>query len=319
MVEVRGLTKRYGSFTAIGGVSLDVEAGECFALLGPNGSGKTTTLKCLAGLAIPTAGNVSIHGIDLVQNSRAAKAVFSYLPQRVAFPENLTAAEILAFYCRLRGATSERATAVLDQLGLGGVRDKPVGEFSGGMIQRLGIVVALLPDAPLLLLDEPGAGLDPESAVRLRETLRSLSRAGKTIVFSSHALADVELLADRAAVLVSGRIVAVASVGQFESSFGAAARLHVRLRNPEPRFSDAALQAGAAQALLIRDILTVSCPPHIRLPVLEALERAGAGIERFFTGEPSLEEIYLRYVNESASFPSDNHPGGVRDPSATGG
>ncbi len=319
MVEVRGLTKRYGSFTAIDGVSLAVAAGECFALLGPNGSGKTTTLKCLAGLAIPAGGRVRIHGIDPFRNARAARALLSYLPQRVAFHENLTAGEILTFYCRLRGVALQRAAVVLEQLGLAGLENKTVSEFSGGMVQRLGSAVALLPETPLLLLDEPGTGLDPESAIRLREILRSLNRAGKTILFSSHALADVELLADRAAVLVSGRIAAVESVDRLENGFSATARLHVHLRNPEPRFTDAALRAGAAQAVLTRDILTVSCPPHMRLPVLEALERAGAGIERFFTGEPSLEEIYLRYVNESASFPSGNHAGGVRDPSAPPG
>lgn len=319
MVEVRGLTKRYGSFTAIDGVSLDVEPGECFALLGPNGSGKTTTLKCLAGLAIPSAGSVRIHGLDPFQNPRVTKAQLSYLPQRVAFHESLTAGEILAFYCRLRGVAAERAAAVLEQLGLDGLQNKTVSEFSGGMVQRLGIAIALLPDTPVLLLDEPGTGLDPESAVRLREILRSLNRAGKTIVFSSHVLADVELLAGRAAVLVSGRVTAVEPVGRLENGFRAAARLHVCLRNPEPRFADAALEAGAAHALLTQDMLTVSCPPDIRLPVLAALDRAGADIERFFTAEPSLEEIYLRYVNESPSYPSGNHSGGVHAPSAPPG
>ncbi len=319
MVEVGALTKRYGAFTAIQDVTFAVHAGECFALLGPNGSGKSTALRCLAGLAIPTAGTVRINGLDLFRNAREAKAALSYLPQRVAFHENLTAREILTFYCRLRGLQPERTTVVLEQLGLGGFQNKPIGEFSGGMIQRLGIAVALLPDAPLLLLDEPGVSLDPEGAIRFREILRSLSRAGKTIVFSSHVLADVELLADRVAVLVSGRIAAVQFAGRIENGFGAAARLRIWLRNPEPRFTDAALQAGAAEARLVQDTLTVSCAPDIRLPVLRALEKAGAEIERFFTEEPSLEEVYLRYVNESVSFPSGDPSGGVRDPSAPPG
>lgn len=172
MVEVSGLTKRYGGFTAVGGISFEVRPGECFALLGPNGSGKTTTLKCLAGLALPSAGRVRISGIDLFENPRAAKALLSYLPQRVAFHENLTAREILAFYCRLRALPPERIAAVLEELDLGGFQDKTMGEFSGGMVQRLGIAVALLPEAPLLLLDEPAVSLDPEGAIRFREVLR---------------------------------------------------------------------------------------------------------------------------------------------------
>ncbi|MBZ5580981.1 MAG: ABC transporter ATP-binding protein [Acidobacteriia bacterium] len=319
MVEVSGLTKRYGGFTAVGGISFEVRPGECFALLGPNGSGKTTTLKCLAGLALPSAGRVRISGIDLFENPRAAKALLSYLPQRVAFHENLTAREILAFYCRLRALPPERIAAVLEELDLGGFQDKTMGEFSGGMVQRLGIAVALLPEAPLLLLDEPAVSLDPEGAIRFREVLRSLNRAGKTIIFSSHVLADVESLADRVAILVAGRMAAVQSTERIENGLGAAARLHIRLRNPKPQFADVALRAGAADARLLHESLTVSCAPNLRLPVLEALEKAGAGIERFFTGEPSLEDVYLRYVNESAPVDSGGVSGSVRDPSAPAG
>lgn len=319
MVEVGGLTKRYGNFTAVRDVSLAVRTGETFALLGPNGSGKTTTIKCLAGLATPTAGTLRIHGIDLFTHAREAKALLSYLPQRVAFHDTLTAREVLSFYCRLRGLPRERAAIVLDELSFGGFQNKAIGEFSGGMMQRLGIAVALLPDVPVLLLDEPAVSLDPEGAVRFHEVLRRLNRSGKTIVFSSHVLSDVELLADRVAVLVEGRLAAIHSAERIENGFGVGARLRVCLRNPEPRFAQIALQAGASNARLVRDTLTIACAPAARLPVLQALENAGADIERFFTEEPSLEEVYLRYVNENASARSGDVSGGLRGPSAPAG
>lgn len=315
MVEVHGLTKRYGEFMAVQDVSFRVKAGDCFALLGPNGSGKTTTLKCLAGLTIPTSGGVSIAGSDILKNARSAKARLSYLPQRVAFHENLTAGEVLAFYCRLRRLRPERAAAVLDELGFSGFERKAVREFSGGMTQRLGIAVALLADAPVLLLDEPAVNLDPEGAVRFREVLLRLNRAGKTIIFSSHVLSDVELLADRVAVLVAGRLVAVQSAERIENGFGAGARLRVCLRNPESRFAVIALNAGAVEARLLRNTLTIACTPALRLPVLQALESAGANIERFFTEEPSLEEVYLRYVNENPPGTSRDVSGGMRSSS----
>lgn len=319
MIEVSSLSKCYGNFLAIQDVSFKVKAGECFALLGPNGSGKTTTLKCLAGLAIATTGRVRVGGIDVMENPRSAKALLSYLPQRVAFHDNLTAREILAFYCQLRGLAPKRATTILEELGFDGFQNKAVGEFSGGMMQRLGIAVALLPDAPVLLLDEPAVGLDPEGAVRFREVLRSLTRTGKTIIFSSHVLSDVKLLADRVAVLVAGRMVALQSAERIENGLGSGERLRICLRNPEPRFIDRALQVGAADARLIHGTLIVSCAPAVRLAVLQALEGAGADIERFFTEEPNLEEVYLRFVNANAAGPSNGVAGGLHGPSAAAG
>ena len=319
MIEVSGLSKRFGSFTAVRDVSFTVKAGECFALLGPNGSGKTTTLKCLAGLAIPSAGTVLVGGNSLFEHPRSARALLSYLPQRIAFHDNLTTREVLAFFCRLRGLPSERATALLDELGFDGFQNKTVGELSGGMAQRLGIAVSLLPDAPVLLLDEPASGLDPEIAVRFRDMLRSLNRAGKTIVFSSHVLAEVEQLAGRVAVIVAGRLVAVQATSQIESGFSSGARLHICVHNPHSRLLDIALQAGAADAQLAHDTVIVSCAPSHRLAVLDALRAAGAGIQRFFTEEPSLEEVYLRYVNANASDPPGNPPGSLRRPSGPAG
>jgi len=319
MVEVSGLTKTYGDFLAIREMSFTVKAGECFALLGPNGSGKTTTLKCVAGLAIATAGTIRIGDMDIRKNARSAKVLLSYLPQRVAFHDDLTARETLAFYSRLRGMEPKRVTSVMEELGLGAIQHKPVGKLSGGMVQRLGIAVALLPDAPLLLLDEPAVGLDPEGAVRFRDLLRSLNRAGKTIIFSSHVLSDVKLLADRVAVIVGGRLVAVQFAEKIENGFGNAERLHICLRIPEPRFVDVALHAGGTDARLVHDTLIVSCAPASRLRVLQALESAGANIERFFTEEPDLEEVYLRLLHANTSAVSSSDIGSLHGPSVSAG
>ena len=212
MIAVRGLTKRFGRLTALDDVSFDVQPGETFALLGPNGSGKTTTLKCLAGLCLPTAGQILIQGIDIAGQPVAARTMLSYLPQRVAFPEQITAREVLDFYRRLRNLPAARVEVCIEHCALTDAADRLVSEFSGGMLQRLGIAVAVLADAPILLLDEPTASLDPEGAAALRVFLDSLKQAGKTIVFSSHVLSDVEYLADRVAILVGGRLRAVENI-----------------------------------------------------------------------------------------------------------
>ncbi len=204
MLEVKDLRKQFAKFVAVDGVSFDLYEGETLALLGPNGSGKSTILRCLAGLILPTSGAVKIGGKD--PRMCEARRFFSYLPQRVAFPENLTAREVVEFYCRLRKLPVNRAERVLEDAN---IPDRSVREFSGGMIQRLGIAIAMLPGAPLLILDEPTASLDPEGAIEFRRFLCTLKERGQTIIFTSHMLSDVEALADRVAILVGGRLAAI--------------------------------------------------------------------------------------------------------------
>jgi len=303
MIEVKQLTKKFGHFTAVEDISFQVKVGETFALLGPNGSGKTTILKCIAGLMLPTSGHISINGVDVWKNSREAKSLFSYLPQRVAFYENLTAREVLEFYCRLRKLPLDRIERVFEKFNFSfnGFADRLVSEFSGGMIQRLGIAVAFLPDAPLLLLDEPTASLDPEGGIKFRKLIATLKQEGKTILFSSHVLSDIEHLADRVAILVSGKLVAVQSVEALRNAIRVNSRMRLLLGNPNENFIKAALDAGAIEAKLLNTHLIVSSKPEGRLSILQALSDAGAIIERFSTEEPSLEEIYLKYIYEENS------------------
>ena len=213
-IEVQKLTKKFGDFTALNDVSFTVADGETLALLGPNGSGKTTSLKCLVGLTIPTSGKISIGTHDLTTQPREAKLLMSYLPQRVAFHDQLTAREVLQFYCQLRRLPEQRIdeTFATPSFHFNGFSDKAVSQFSGGMLQRLGLAVACLPNAPILVLDEPTSSLDPKGAIQFRQFLASLKREGKTIVFSSHTLNEAVQLADRVAIMVEGRLVALEPV-----------------------------------------------------------------------------------------------------------
>ena len=219
-IKVEKLTKKFGDFTALDDVSFTVAEGETVALLGPNGSGKTTTLKCLAGLTIPTSGKISIGDHDLRTQPRQAKELMSYLPQRVAFHDQLTAREVLQFYCRLRRLPEQRVeeTLATPNFHFNGFSDKAVSQFSGGMLQRLGLAVACLPNSPVLVLDEPTSSLDPKGAIQFRQFLASLKRQGKTIVFSSHLLNEVVQLADRVAIMVEGRLVALEPVSAFHGA-----------------------------------------------------------------------------------------------------
>lgn len=213
-IKVQNLTKEFGAFRALDDVSFTVASGETVALLGPNGSGKTTTLKCLVGLTIPTLGRICIGNHNLATQAREAKLLMSYLPQRVAFHDQLTAREVLQFYCRLRRVPEQRIdeTFATPSFHFNGFSDKPVSQFSGGMLQRLGLAVACLPHAPIMVLDEPTSSLDPKGAIQFRQFLAGLKREGKTIVFSSHTLDEVVQLADRVAIMVEGRLVALQPV-----------------------------------------------------------------------------------------------------------
>jgi ABC-type multidrug transport system ATPase subunit len=214
MIEVQNLNKKFGAFTAVDDVSFSVGRGETFALLGPNGSGKSTILKCLAGLCVPALGEIRIQGHDVFRQPRESRRLISYLPQRINFHDCLTAREVLEFYCRLRKLPARRIEETLhgSEFNFNGYCEKRVSELSGGMVQKLGLAVACLPDAPVLLLDEPTVSLDPAGAIAFRKFLKDLKERGKTIVFTSHVLTDVEELADRVAILVEGKLVALESI-----------------------------------------------------------------------------------------------------------
>lgn len=208
MIRVEHLTKRFDRVTAVADVSFTVREGEVFALLGPNGSGKTTTMKCIAGLNIPTTGTIQVRGLEVRRFGRETRGMMAYLPQKAVFPETLTAREVLDFYARLRGLPVERVGDVLERSGLQADAGRRVGEFSGGMIQRLGLAVVAMPDVPVLLLDEPTANLDPQGVKRFREFILHQKENGRTIIFSTHLLAEAEQLADRVGIYVGGRLVA---------------------------------------------------------------------------------------------------------------
>lgn len=298
-IQVSNLTKRFTNSVAVDDVSFEIKRGETFALLGPNGSGKTTTLKCLVGLTLPTSGKIEVDGLNISRRPREAKRLMSFLPQRVAFSDQLTGREVLEFYCRLRRLPSKRIDETLNtpNFHFNGFFDKSVSQFSGGMIQRLGLAVACLPDAPVLVLDEPTVSLDPHGAIQFREFLASLKRNGKTIVFSSHVLADVEHLADRVAIMVGGRLVTLKSVTALRDELMLGARMRVTLVALNSHLIEAAKHAGAIEVKVEKNSLLLKSRAADRREILRALELAGGKIETFGTEDVSLEDVYLNYVD----------------------
>lgn len=202
------------SVVAVDRLSLDVRRGEVFGFLGPNGAGKTTTLKMLMGLIYPTSGQASIFGFPI--GHAAAKARLGFLPESPYFYDYLTGREFLNFYGHLFGLRgmmlSKRVDELLELVGMVYAKDLQLRKFSKGMLQRVGIAQALINDPELVVLDEPMSGLDPIGRKEVRDLIFRLKESGKTVLFSSHILHDAELLCDRVAMIMKGRLVACGEV-----------------------------------------------------------------------------------------------------------
>jgi len=215
MLSLSTVTKAFNGRRVLDGLTLDVGAGDSVALLGANGSGKTTTLRCIVGLARPDSGRIAIGGIDAARHPIEARRHVSYLPQKSVFPVTLTVRETLEVVARLRGLTHEAVDREIEQCALSELAERGVGDLSGGERQRLAMAVAFLPNVDLYLFDEPSANLDPAASRILFQRARALKREGRTLLFTTHIPTDVRHLASRVVFLRDGRIESEAA-GEFE-------------------------------------------------------------------------------------------------------
>ena len=206
MIAITGLTKAYGATRVLHDLSLSVGAGQVALLVGANGCGKSTTLRLLAGLTAPDAGRIVLDGHDAAVDPAAARAGLSFLPQSPRFHERLTTGQILAFYARLRGLPAARVDVVAARWGLAEHLRVQTGRLSGGTRQRLGLAVLDLPDAPILVLDEPGLSLDPDWRQALQAHLRCVAAEGRTVLVATHLLGEWDGQADRCLVIEKGQV-----------------------------------------------------------------------------------------------------------------
>ncbi|HMF08266.1 MAG TPA: ABC transporter ATP-binding protein [Thermoanaerobaculia bacterium] len=206
MLEIVGLEKSFQGRRVLSGLDLRVSPGESVALLGGNGSGKTTTLRAIAGLVIPDAGTIRVDGLDAVGQGKRARRCLSFLPQKSVFPATLSVRETLQVAARLRGQPEEDVAAELEHCELADLAGRSVAELSGGERQRLGLAVAFLARVGLYLFDEPTASLDPRALEIFRRRARNLADHGRAVLFTTHVAADVETLATRVELLEEGRL-----------------------------------------------------------------------------------------------------------------
>jgi len=305
MIEAHGLTKRYGNFTAVDNLDLVVRRGEVYGLLGPNGSGKTTTILMLLGLTEPTAGTVRVVGFDPARQPLSVKSRAGYMPDEVGFYDELTARENLAYIARLNGIpraeADRRIATALDRVGLSDVADKRVGAFSRGMRQRLGVADVLIKQPQLIIMDEPTQGLDPEGAREFLQIISSLSRDGITILLSSHLLYQVQAVCDRVGLFHRGRKVLEGSVSELaQQVLGGAYRVGVQAVGPAEKIA-AALRAVPGVVEVTQpaaDRYELRAVADLRAEAAEAVVKAGGRLLSLAVETPSLDDIYARYFQE---------------------
>lgn len=222
MIEVRGLVKRYGRFTAVDGLSFEVAAGRVLALLGPNGAGKSTTIRAVTGQVLPTAGTVTVGGHDVTRRPLEAKALIGYVPDRPYLYPNLTGRELLRFLGRLRRVerAEERARELLERFELTRAADELVQTYSHGMRQRLTFCAALLHRPRALVIDEPMVGLDPRGARDVRLLMRRHADEGGAVLLTTHSLAVAEAVADEIVLMSRGRAVARGTLAELRRRVG---------------------------------------------------------------------------------------------------
>jgi sodium transport system ATP-binding protein len=212
MIRFSRLTKRYGPITAVRELTLEVGAGEVYALLGPNGAGKTTALRCLATLLTPTAGTAEVDGMDVVAHPVEARRRFAFLATSMGLYERLSARELVTYFGRLHGLDGERLSARVDELvhvfGISAFEDRWCGRLSTGQRQRVSLARALVHDPPALVLDEPTLGLDVLSGRTIYDFIARERDRGKAVLFSTHQMEEVDLLADRVGVVRDGSLIA---------------------------------------------------------------------------------------------------------------
>ena len=223
-VELVDLVRHFGPVEAVRGISLDIHAGETFGLLGPNGAGKTTTLSMLSTLLPPTRGDVRVFGASIVSDPVEVRRRVGLAPQQISLYPTFTAQENLEFFGTIHGLSAverrRRAGELLDAVGLAPRRNDQVHTFSGGMQRRLNLACALIHAPRLLLLDEPTAGVDPQSRENLFEVIRRIATAGTTIVYTTHYIEEAERLCDRIAILDEGRIKAIGTLAELLGTIG---------------------------------------------------------------------------------------------------
>ncbi len=294
-IRVEGLVKRFGSLTAVDGISFNVNSGEIFGVLGPNGAGKTTTLEIIEGLRKPTEGSVSVLGLDVLRKPAQVKARIGVQLQSSSYHDHLTLVEILAllgsFYSK-----RERPEALLEQVGLLDRSASRVNQLSGGQKQRFALAASLVNVPELVILDEPTTGLDPQARLNLWTMVRDMNQRGITVVLTTHYMEEAEALCHRLAIMDHGRLLAVDSPRNLIRRLDAAYTVKMVVADPLTEAQIASLNGGIEFVQAVEEnayLLRLRNTPRALGAILDEIVRSEISLEHLEVTPVTLEDVFL--------------------------
>lgn len=310
IIELNGLTKRYGDFVAVDRLNLSIRKGEVFGLLGPNGAGKSTSILMMLGLSDPSSGSVKVCGMDATVNPIQVKRKVGYLPDDIGFYDNYSGLENLLYTARLNQLTEaealQRAERLLKRVGLAGEANKKAGKYSRGMRQRLGLADVLIKNPEVIILDEPTLGIDPKGVREFLDLIVELSREeGITVLLCSHHLHQVQQVCDRVGIFVGGKLLAMGDIAAlsrqlFQDGFF---KITVGINMPGASAGDEMQQLtnllksidGVLDVTPDKDLLQVSCAENITAKIARRIIEHNFELMHLQHKEYGLDEIYHRY------------------------
>lgn len=305
MIEIKNLVKHYGDKKAVNDISFSVKDNEILGFLGPNGAGKTTTMNIITGYLSSTSGTVKINGHDILEEPTLAKKSIGYLPELPPLYLDMTVDEYLKFICDLKGVAKkerkEHIDMVTDMVGISAVSGRLIGNLSKGFKQRVGLAQALIGDPPILILDEPTVGLDPNQIIGIRKLIKQLSK-NHSIIVSSHILSEIQEIADRVVIINHGKIAAVDTISDLSQRLSGTSKILMSFSGPSKDVASRLKMIPGIANVSIRNagnpgeveiVLAPRAGNDVRTNIFFMMAKAGWPILEFRSLNPSLEEVFL--------------------------
>lgn len=296
-IELRDVSKAYGSMEAVRDIDLAVRAGECLALVGHNGAGKSTLIKLMLGLITPSRGHISVMG--QTPDSKGfdrIKQRTGFLPEQIMFQYNMTGRETLEFYSRLKKAPLDCLDELFTRVDLLPAADNRISTYSKGMRQRLGLAQALIGSPDLLILDEPTSGLDPASRQNVYRIINQAKQAGVTVLISSHALTELDERIDRVAILNRGRLVALGEIAELRREIGL--KSEIRISSDHMAAFAEHFSGRFPEQKFMNGMASLRCPVGDKMALIRELMTLNIPIEDIEVIEPSLEQVFMAYTDK---------------------